>query len=227
MKKIILTALSLSVFFSFAQTKITDQQAIEALAKNQNIQLLDVRTPQEFSAKQIENAINIDWKNQEIFQAQIKHLNKKEPIYVYCLSGGRSKEAASHLTSLGFEVYDIQGGIVKWEADNLPIIKKEVEKKEDEFSIQDFENAIKNNKIVLIDFYAPWCAPCRIVGPMVDNIGNKLRNVKVIKIDIDKSEKLYKSLGIQSIPTLFIYKNGQKTWSFNGVPEQNAIEKNL
>ncbi|MFC5284116.1 rhodanese-like domain-containing protein [Pedobacter alpinus] len=81
-----------------------------------NAPIIDVRTPDEFSNGHLQNAINIDW-NGNNFQSQISNFDKASPIFVYCLSGGRSASAAEAMRNEGFkEVYELDGGLIKWPA---------------------------------------------------------------------------------------------------------------
>ena len=91
--------------------------------KNQienNVQLIDVRTSEEFNAGHIEGAINIDFKNEEVFYQSFQRLDKKNPVYVYCRSGNRSKKSADKLLEMGFsKVYDLRGGYIDWNLNEL------------------------------------------------------------------------------------------------------------
>jgi len=91
--------------------------------KNQienNVQLIDVRTSEEFNAGHIEGAINIDFKNEEVFYQSFQRLDKKNPVYVYCRSGNRSKKSADKLLEMGFSmVYDLKGGYIGWNLNEL------------------------------------------------------------------------------------------------------------
>ena len=91
--------------------------------KNQivnNVQLIDVRTSEEFNAGHIEGAINIDFKNDEVFYQSFQRLDKKNPVYVYCRSGNRSKKSADKLLEMGFsKVYDLKGGYIGWNLNEL------------------------------------------------------------------------------------------------------------
>jgi rhodanese-related sulfurtransferase len=79
------------------------------------VQLVDVRTPAEYSAGHIDQALNIDY-NAPTFEQRIQTLDKTKPVYIYCQSGGRSSRAAKVMQSLGFqEIYDLQGGYLAWQ----------------------------------------------------------------------------------------------------------------
>jgi len=85
-----------------------------------NAPIIDVRTPDEFSKGHLPNAKNIDWNDDE-FDEQMELIDKSTPIFVYCLSGGRSASATKKLIKSGFKtIYELDGGIMKWRAANLP-----------------------------------------------------------------------------------------------------------
>lgn len=80
-----------------------------------DVQLIDVRTPEEYEEGHIENATLIDF-NSEDFKENVQTLDKTRPVYVYCGSGGRSALASELMAELGFnEIYDLQGGFLAWE----------------------------------------------------------------------------------------------------------------
>ena len=224
--KFILTATTL--FFSlatFAQTKISNEEAFKKINKKK-VQLVDVRTTEEYSKKHLKNALHINWSDKENFHASTQKLNKKKPVYVYCLSGGRSNKAAQYLAEQGFEVFDIDGGILKWEASNLPLVQ--LDQNLSGLSSKDFKVLVKSHPIVLVDFYADWCAPCKELAPTIDQIAKQYKDqVKVLKINTDENSILTKQLGITGIPKLYVYRDGKETWSNTGVSDFETIEKEI
>ncbi len=86
----------------------------EELSKNKDIQLIDVRTPEEYQKGYIENAILIDYFSED-FSIKIQELDKEKPVYLYCRSGNRSGKASIMLLDLGFtEIVDLEGGYMAW-----------------------------------------------------------------------------------------------------------------
>lgn len=86
------------------------------------------------------------------------------------------------------------------------------------------EEVLKSDKTVLIDFYADWCGPCRMMGPIVEEIANIAgENVKVGKVNVDDNQELAVKFGIMSIPTLIIFKNGKPVESLIGVRDKAEI----
>jgi rhodanese-related sulfurtransferase len=82
---------------------------------NEDVQLVDVRTEKEYNEGAIENALNIDFFQQENFNSEFNKLDKEKPIYLYCRSGNRSLQAAKKLSLLGFKkIYDLKAGYMGW-----------------------------------------------------------------------------------------------------------------
>ena len=87
-----------------------------------------------------------------------------------------------------------------------------------------FHNEVMNSdKKVLLDFWAPWCAPCRMVVPLVDEIAKERADVKVGKINVDKSPELAKQFRVFSIPTLVVMENGKIVRQEQGARSKKAI----
>lgn len=100
-----------------------------------------------------------------------------------------------------------------------------------ELSDQNFQTEVlQSSQPVLVDFWAPWCGPCRMIAPVVEQLADEnAASLKVAKVNIDESPNIAASLGISSIPTIMIFKNGQVVDRFVGVQPktrlQNAIEE--
>ena len=91
-----------------------------------------------------------------------------------------------------------------------------------------FENEVlKADKPVLVDFWASWCGPCRMVSPIIDEIAAARSDVRVGKINVDEQPELARQFGIMSIPTLVVMKNGQIVNQAVGARPRSAIESML
>ncbi len=87
-----------------------------------------------------------------------------------------------------------------------------------------FQNEVMNSdKTVLLDFWAPWCAPCRMVVPIIEEIAGERPDIKVGKINVDEQSELASEFSIMSIPTLVVMKNGKIVQQVSGARPKNAI----
>ncbi len=103
--------------------QVVDIATYEKQLQQPEVQLIDVRTPEEFNEGHLENAKNINIMGDD-FDAQVASLDKTKPVMVYCKSGGRSAKASARLKELGFtSITDLEGGITNWNSENKPTVK--------------------------------------------------------------------------------------------------------
>ncbi|MDZ7611695.1 MAG: thioredoxin [Candidatus Moranbacteria bacterium] len=99
-----------------------------------------------------------------------------------------------------------------------------VEFKDDNFE----EEVLKSDKPVLVDFWAPWCGPCQMMGPIVDDVAEEASdNAKVGKLNVDENPETAQKYGIMSIPTLIIFKDGESVKQLSGVQSKEALLEEL
>lgn len=208
------------------ETNLNVKAYYEQLKTTPEAVVLDVRTAEEFADGHLENAINIDWTDSE-FESQSATIDKSKPVYVYCLSGARSAEAADFLRSKGFKsVYNMDGGIMAWRAAKLPMTG--TAEKVTGMSMEQYNLLIQSDKIVLVDFYADWCAPCKKMAPYLTEIAKEQAGkVELVRIDADAHPELCQALGVDALPTLKVYKKGKQTWSNVGYIEKESVLKQI
>lgn len=88
---------------------------------------------------------------------------------------------------------------------------------------EEFEKLIKQNKIVIVDFFAVWCGPCQMLTPVLEDLSNELTEIEVLKIDIDEEQELAINMGIEVVPTVMIFKNGEKQKVLEGLRSKSEF----
>ena len=90
------------------------------------------------------------------------------------------------------------------------------------------QEVLKSDVPVLVDFWAEWCAPCRVIAPLIDELSQQYSGkIKVVKMDVDQNPQSSMNYGIRSIPTLLFFKNGQPVDQLLGAVPKNQIEDKL
>ncbi|MGO4905755.1 thioredoxin domain-containing protein [Flavobacterium sp. W20_MBD1_R3] len=196
----------------------------EKIAATPNPQILDVRTPAEFSSEHIDEAVNVDWLG-DSFAAGTEKLDKTKPIFVYCKSGGRSQSAVEKLEELGFKnVYQLQGGILKWDAAGLSKPSNKVSG----MTVQDYNKLVDSDKKVMVSFYAEWCAPCKKMTPYITKMQTELAdNVTIIRLDADKNKTLMSEMKISELPTVLVYEKAAVKWRKSGFISEEELRKQI
>lgn len=86
-----------------------------------------------------------------------------------------------------------------------------------------FSNELQADVPVLVDFYADWCGPCRMLAPTLEEISSERNNVKIVKVNVDEAEKVAQQFGIMSIPTLMVFKSGKEVSKKVGLCSKEEI----
>ena len=90
-----------------------------------------------------------------------------------------------------------------------------------------FEEIVKNNETVLLDFWATWCGPCQMQGPIIDALAEKRQDVVFGEVNVDEEIALAQQFGVMSIPTLIIFKNGEIVQKAVGLQDEASVEQLL
>jgi thioredoxin 1 len=223
MKKTILMILMLASAQIFAQKPVSVQEFENKLKATTQPQLIDIRTLQEFNRGHIKKSVNIDYNNEDFEALMLQNFNKIAPIFIYDFTGGRSVLAADFLRKIGFKsVIELEGGFARWTSSSKPYASSHTTTEPIAAMPMDgFDRVLRENAVVLIDFYADWCKPCKKMNPIVNRIANENgKKMKLLKVDTDKNDAMTNIFKIESIPTYILFKNGKQVWRGEGeIPE--------
>ena len=229
MKKIFTILVVATCFFacsSDAQNGSIDSKTFETEMNSGTYQLLDVRTAGEYQSGHLKNSLQADWNNQDQFVDRIKYLDKSKPLLVYCASGVRSGKAAQYLMSVGFNnVQNLKGGLNAWKLEGKPV---ESAGNIPQLSINDYTASTKKSAIVLVDFGAEWCPPCKKMEPILkDLIADNSLKFELVKVDGGNDIDVMKANQVSALPVFIIYKNGKEVWRKQGVIALAELKKQL
>lgn len=89
------------------------------------------------------------------------------------------------------------------------------------------EEVINSGETTIVDFYADWCGPCKMMSPVIDSIAEEVSSIKVGKLNVDEAQDIAASYNVMSIPTIIIFKNGKESKRFVGVTNKENILNSL
>lgn len=94
--------------------------------------------------------------------------------------------------------------------------------------MNEFNELINSDKPTLVDFFATWCGPCKMQGPILEDLKNKVGDAaNIIKVDVDRNPDLSAKYQIRSVPTIIIFKNGEPQWRASGVQQLEVLEDKI
>ncbi|MBS1744349.1 MAG: thioredoxin fold domain-containing protein [Bacteroidetes bacterium] len=209
---------------SAAQQQNLSVASFEKALNGNDVQILDVRTAEEYQSGHIDHALQADWTNENEFRSRIQSLDKSKPVYTYCLSGGRSGAATKWLNANGYTAYNLSGGINAWRNENKPLAVDVLTK---QISAEEYQSMIPSDKTVLVDFSAVWCPPCKKMAPQVDSLMKSRPEIVFVKIDGGAQAGLCKQLSVEEFPTFIVYKQGKISWRKSGLIDISELASGL
>ena len=95
-----------------------------------------------------------------------------------------------------------------------------------EINSENFNQEISKGK-VLVDIWAPWCGPCRVISPIIEELSNEMKDIKFYKLDVDKSPDIASQYDVMGIPTLILFKDGKEVKRIVGLKSKEDLKKEL
>jgi thioredoxin len=145
---------------------------------------------------------------------------------VYCASGGRSGLAATWLVKQGFvKVDNLTGGMIAWKQASLPFVTEEATR---QMTAEEYAKLIRSSGVVLVDFGAEWCPPCKKMEPVLASLQKELAGkYTLVKVDGGRDTEMMKANGVSALPVFIVYKNGKETYRVQGVVEKEILKAQL
>ncbi len=228
---ILIIAIHFIAIYALGQSPDIKQFSSEELSKTLSsgeVTLIDVRTPGEFANGHIADAGQLNYYALD-FKRKLLLLPRDQAVYLYCNTGFRSQRAAEILADNGYrQVYNLEHGIMEWDLYDLPVVVEPDARPnaENKMESDEYYALIQSGKPVLIDFYAPWCGPCRTMMPMIDSLKTEYKEeITIVKINADASKKLIKELRIGSVPYLVLYVKNKIYFSHKGIISRKELSE--
>lgn len=210
------SALMMTIAVAIGQPASLNTQEFAKVVASGKVQVLDVRTADEFRSGHLNKALQANWLDNKEFNDRTSHLDKNIPVYIYCLSGGRSAAAAEALRAKGYKVTNMEGGINAWKRSNLPLVGNNANVKQTTMTA--FQGQIRSTNLVLVDFGAEWCPPCKKMEPVLNQfMKENATKVTLVKMDGGVETELMKTLKVDALPTFILYKNGKEVKRKQGI----------
>lgn len=207
------------------QKQVVDAATFSEGIQQPGVQIFDVRTAEEFNTGHLSNALQADYTNKAEFNERVKYLDKQKPVYIYCLSGGRSSKAAQWMRENGFQqVVELENGINAWKQAGKPLAG--TAEKKLQLTVASYNKAIAKG-IILTDVGAAWCPPCKQQEPILEKFLQAHKNVTLLKVDGGNDTDVMKAISAKGLPTLILYKNGKEVWRKQGVSSIEELENSL
>ncbi len=222
MKKIFLSFMLFAALLIEVQAQMVqnvDAVKFKELIAKEDAIILDVRTPGEYSRGHIKGSTAINIADPS-FVSKVNLLQKDKTILIYCMTGSRSSSGAAYMSRMRFKaIYNMQQGMMDWYRQGYAVEQSNevVASAGTTYTEQSFGQLLKDNKLVLVDFHAVWCAPCKAMSPVIDKVSADFKGkARVEKVDVETNKAITVAYQVQSVPGFVLFKAGKKVWSHNG-----------
>lgn len=217
-----------SIYFFLPQTDgLNPKEFAEALKSDKDKILLDLRSATDFAKGHLLGATNIDC-NLSNFKWRIGGLDTQKQVFIYCQNGDQSTETLAYLKSRGYHsVTLLDGGLNQWLDAGYPVTPEELIPPS-ELTFTDFSRMLDLEHLVIVVFYLPGDTNCQTVSFALDELALIYKGkIKILRIDIDTYKYLATEMGIDLVPTLQFYENGNLNGTIQGVHRKEYIDEDF
>lgn len=199
----------------------------DALKSDKDNVLLDLRSAADFAGGHLFGANNIDCSLSN-FEWRIGALDTKKRIFIYCQDGYQNKEVLTYLKSQGYHsVTALAGGLNKWLNAGYAVTPEELIPPA-ELTFDSFSKMLDLEHLVIVQFYLPGDSNCQTVSASLDELALVYnQKIKILRIDIDTYKYLATEMGIDLVPTLHFYENGNLNGTIEGVHRKEYIDEDF
>jgi thioredoxin len=219
----VLSVFCLGVAVAAPDESLSIKEFADKIYQAKHPQILDARSPEEFSNNRIKGAVNADLADSIGLKKLIAQLDPNNPTFTYSINSGRSVILANKLRALGFkQVYALPGGLANWVGAGYPL--ESSGKKGLSLTGKQFKQLTTSNELVLVDFGSKYCGGCRKLVPVLDSLEHTYsKSVKFVRIELDDNTEVIKEQKIEALPRLILYKNGENVWKNEGFISSSAV----
>ena len=205
------------------ETPLTIEEFGKLVLESPKVQVLDVRSPEEFAINHLNGALNTNWRDSAAAEALIAGLDPEVPTFTYSIREGRSVHLAKQLRERGFrQVHFMPGGIGTWVGAGFPIESSFDPRKS--LSAEAFQQLIADNAYVLVDLSSVHCPGCKRLHPILDSLEAVHPDVRIVRLELDENLALAKELKVAGVPSLFYYAQGERRWERLGAARGAVLD---
>lgn len=214
---------------SYSQTDELSLDEFERAIKSNDFVLLDLQSDHNFKRGRIKKFTNIPFESESFESKLLEKVKLYDNILFYCTNQEENQLAFQFLKEIGYQkVKFLKGGFETWQSNSKPYASNlRSIKPYTNLSYQNLQAILVQNEFTLVDFYADWCKPCKKMNPILKEIAENDKSIKILKVNSDEAGSLVNHYGIEEIPTYIFFHNKNQVWRYSGEISKNELVAKL